>query len=103
MSGHYPILQGQTQEYNYARRNRRTSYPIAVPWDLVKDHEEQAQKNHSQTLTRLSERGGLSPKELWCIVHDVDFYAAFSRNMTEADAIEWLHTVSGVQWSEVSK
>jgi hypothetical protein len=56
--GYYPILQGQTDEAYEARRNG-TPYPRSVPWDLVKDHDKQAQSNHSQTLTRLAERGGV--------------------------------------------
>ena len=41
MAGRYPILSGQTDEAYEARRNH-TPYPRSVPWDLVKDHEEQA-------------------------------------------------------------
>jgi hypothetical protein len=67
-----------------------------VPWDLVKDHEEQAYSNHSQTLTRLAERGGLSPKELWCVVHDKRWHDPESRDMTEAKAIEWLRSLGDV-------
>ena len=97
---HYPILQGQTKEFHEARRIG-AAYPISVPWDLVKDHEKQAQSNHSQTLTRLSERGGLSPMELWCIVHDTEFYDAARAGMNGAKAIEWLRTVDGVEWKPV--
>jgi hypothetical protein len=95
MAGSYPILQGQTDEAYEARRNG-TPYPRSVPWDLVKDHENQAKRNHSQSLTHLAERGGLSPKELWCVVHDMRFREA--QDMTEAKAIEWLHTIEGVEW-----
>lgn len=35
--------------------------PQALRWDAL--NEEWAQRNHSQTLTRLAERGGLSPCE----------------------------------------
>jgi len=93
--GAYPILQGQTDEAYEARR-KGTPYPRSVPWDLVKDHESKAQSNHSQSLEHLAERGGLSPKELWCVVHDKKFYDV--RDMTEAKAIEWLRGVEGVEW-----
>ena len=96
MAGRYPILQGQTDEAYEARRNN-TSYPKSVLWTLVKDHQDQAQSNHSQSLERLAERGGLSPKELWCVVHDKKFYD--SRDMTETKAIEWLRNLDGVEWS----
>ena len=91
----YPILQGQTDEAYAAQRNG-TPYPRSVPWDLVKDHEKQAQHNHGQTLRRLAERGGLSPRELWSVVHDKDYYD--DRTMTEAKAIEWLRSIEGVEW-----
>lgn len=91
----YPVLQGQTEEAHEARRIG-APYPVSVPYDLVKDHEKQAQLNHSQSLSRLAERGGLSPKELWCVVHDTWFYDA--REMTEAKAIDWLRSLEGVEW-----
>ena len=98
MAGSYPILQGQTDEAYEARR-KHTPYPRSVPWDLVKDHDDQAQTNHSQTLEHLASRGGLSPMELWCVVHDTRFYdAKRNQGMTEAKAIEWLRGIEGVEW-----
>jgi len=44
--------------------------PRNVPWSLVEPHENQARRNHSQTLTRLAERGGLSPQELIAVLTD---------------------------------
>lgn len=45
--------------------------PRLVPWEFVKPHERQAQGNHGgQTLARLSERGGLSVRELLVVVRD---------------------------------
>lgn len=41
---------------------------MSVPWAMLTPHEEQARKNHGQTLERLAERRGLSPSEiLWII------------------------------------
>ena len=40
----------------------------AVPWAIISAHEEQAQRNHSQTLNRLAERGGLIPSEAVAII-----------------------------------
>jgi hypothetical protein len=93
--GYYPVLFGQTDEFYEARRNRQP-YPRGVPWSLVGSHERQAQKNHSQSLERLSQRGGLSPLELWCVVNDKHWHE--KGDMTETKAIEWLHTVDGVDW-----
>jgi hypothetical protein len=35
----------------------------SVPWSLLAPHERQAYSNHSQTLARLAERGGLGVSE----------------------------------------
>ena len=37
---------------------------------MIAPHEAQAMKNHSQTLTRLAERGGLSPSEAIFVLSD---------------------------------
>ena len=40
----------------------------SVPWSMVAPCERQALTNHSQTLERLAERGGLSPAELLAVL-----------------------------------
>jgi hypothetical protein len=35
----------------------------SIPWTMIAPYEDQAQRNHSQSLERLAERGGLSPFE----------------------------------------
>jgi hypothetical protein len=40
------------------------------PAKLIEPFDERAQINHSQTLKRLAERGGLSPQELVAIILD---------------------------------
>lgn len=60
----------------------------AVPWELVAPHEEQARSNHDQSLRRLHERGGLSPRELWAVVHGKRWREA----PDEATARAWLET-----------
>lgn len=44
--------------------------PTEVPYHIVELHEEQAQKNHKQTVERLAERGGLDPAELLAVISD---------------------------------
>ena len=41
-----------------------------IPWALISGHEDQAQTNHGQSLTRLAERGGLGPSEAVVIIQD---------------------------------
>lgn len=40
----------------------------SVPWAFLEPHEAQALRNHSQSLKRLAERGGLAPCEAIDIV-----------------------------------
>jgi len=53
-------------------------YPIqdgpSVPWIVMLAHESQSQKNHSQSVTRIAERGGYGAAEAWCIVNDIGFF-----------------------------
>jgi hypothetical protein len=47
--------------------DQQRMFPIqggpAIPWSVIAPHERQAHYNHSQTLTRLAERGGLDASE----------------------------------------
>ena len=49
---------------------KRLGCPRSVPWSLLAPHEEQALRNHDQTLQRLAERGGLCPKEMVAVLTD---------------------------------
>jgi hypothetical protein len=40
---------------------------------MLAPHEEQARRNHSQTLQRLAERGGLGPNEMLAVMDGVDW------------------------------
>ncbi|CAE6712899.1 hypothetical protein R75461_01142 [Paraburkholderia nemoris] len=51
-------------------REQHFSSPLVVSFDLVKRHEKQAMTNHSQTIERLAERGGLSWFELLMVMTD---------------------------------
>jgi hypothetical protein len=65
-------------------RKYRDRCPVAVPFALVQEHEQQARNNHWQTVQRLSERGGLAPCELLAVLEDrehsrMDHQEAISR------------------------
>lgn len=47
----------------------RARWPRSVPWSFAETFREQAEYNHSQTLERLNERGGLAPDEMWLAAH----------------------------------
>jgi hypothetical protein len=44
--------------------------PSSVPWDFVAPFEAGAQRNHSQSLARLAQRGGLSVSELLAVIEN---------------------------------
>ena len=44
--------------------------PKSVPWQMLAPHEDQAVSNHSQSLNRLAQRGGLSPCEMLAVLED---------------------------------
>ena len=52
----FPIMKNKGKEY--------------IPYDVIKPHEDQALKNHGQTLDRLAERGGLSWSEAYAVLTD---------------------------------
>jgi len=80
--------------------NRDQEYPASVTWRFVEPFAAQAERNHSQSLTRLAERGGLSPMELWCIAHSMKLREGFAACGGDLKAIEWLKTADGaaVDW-----
>lgn len=47
-----------------------SSENYSIPWGLIAPHEEQALKNHGQTLERLAQRHGLSFCEAVAIIED---------------------------------
>lgn len=76
--------QGSEQQFNILNYDKLHS----IPWRLVEPHRAQAVRNHGQTLERLHERGGLSPVELWHVVHGSDWK---SNSITKESAYQWLH------------
>lgn len=68
----FPIMLGYKPDVVIAsvRAAHGTSVVIALPWSMLASHENQAVKNHSQTLARLAERGGLSACEACAVLED---------------------------------
>jgi len=44
-------------------------WPRNVPWGFVAPYDDQAKRNHSQSLETLNRRGGLAPQELLAVIH----------------------------------
>jgi hypothetical protein len=91
----FPIL----GEHNRVERGQE--YPASVSWRFVQPFAKRAAHNHSQSLKRLAERGGLSARELWCIAHGMGLREGFAACKTDAEAIAWLKddgTGAAVDW-----
>lgn len=58
--------------------------PKSIPWSAIEPHREQAMKNHSQTLERLAERGGLGLDELYAVMHSLTYRAVRDASGVEA-------------------
>jgi hypothetical protein len=52
------------------QREARDMAPRTVPWSLLAPHEEQALRNHDQSLDVLARRGGLAPAEMVAVLED---------------------------------
>jgi hypothetical protein len=61
----FPVL------FQYFERKERPDCPRTVPWAMLAPHEAMAQSNHSQTLERLAERGGLGPSEIIAVLDGI--------------------------------
>lgn len=55
-----------------------------IPWAMIAPHEDQAQRNHGQSLERLAQRGGLGASEAINILEGRRFGSAKPRIENEA-------------------
>jgi hypothetical protein len=70
MSTPFPIQPFRDYSHPIEGRKKVKNEPLSIPWELIAPHEAQAQRNHSQTLKRLAERGGLSACEAVAVLED---------------------------------
>ena len=77
------------------RREGVAPHRLSIPWAMIAPHERQALRNHDQTLKRLAERGGLSPREAVCVLEGRSLRDLFrmteteGRERLEAHVSEW--------------
>lgn len=72
MSGEFPILFHWRRDE--AAKERALGCPASISWALIAPHERQALRNHSQSLKRLAERGGLSACEAVAVLEDREWH-----------------------------
>lgn len=80
----FPVLNQQD-----CRPQLRKTMPRSIPWAFAETFREQAYENHSQTLERLAERGGLSPEEIWMAANAKSL--RMWREVDEQASIDWLY------------
>lgn len=66
----------------------------SIPMHLLKPYERQAVRNHSQSLQRLAERGGMSPCEILGIIRGINWGQLKLRPDDEAELIKWVERQS---------
>ena len=78
----------------HLNQNLRDKCPPSVDFRTVEPYEAQAQRNHGQTLQRLSDRGGLSPEELIAVMEGRSYFDLLeslrSKRMTDEYAVDRL-------------
>src|SRR5688572_9553603 len=79
---------------------RSSTISMTIPWEMIAPYEGMAMRLHSQTLKRLAERGGLSPREALCILDQTPWFQSPWKDKMERDAVEELqHRVD--RWMEL--
>ncbi|MBZ9939193.1 hypothetical protein LB518_23045 [Mesorhizobium sp. BR1-1-16] len=69
----FPILVSSYRMDDEVRELRKaggTAIVVQIPLAMIAPHEKQAMRNHSQTLKRLAERGGLGADEAVAVLED---------------------------------
>lgn len=80
---------------------RTADCPAFVPWPLVQAHAMQCMHNHSQTVQRLHERGGLAPDELVAVLNDRK-WVLMSDTKAIAELKELVDKWQAEKWSELT-
>jgi hypothetical protein len=81
---HFPVL------LTPADWKRYPDCPASIPWNLIALHEEQALRNHRQSLADLARRGGLSPLEMKAVLEGRRYGPPADRAAEMAAAVEYL-------------
>lgn len=66
----------------------------SIPMALLQPYEEQTLRNHSQSLQRLAERGGMDPCEILGIVQGLRWSQLKPHPDDEANLIAWVASKS---------
>lgn len=69
----FPILfqfHRMDEVFRVIRQHGSPSICIQIPYAMIEAHEDQAIKNHSQSIKRLAQRGGLSTTEALAVLED---------------------------------
>lgn len=66
---------------------------VSIPWTVIAPHEARALANHSQTLRRLAQRGGLSPAEAVAVLEDRE-WSPMPKEVAEARLDELIAKVA---------
>lgn len=86
---------GKDSDVERARARGVPYVVVCLPWEMIEPHEKQALKNHSQTLERLAQRGGLCASEAVAVLegkgwHEIDSNSARANEKLARLIAEWV-------------
>lgn len=82
----FPIMRPGRLRDEQMLKSSGVSVLLAIPWEMLTPHENQARKNHRQNLQTLASRCGLSACEAVAVLEDRPW-----RQMEHIDAYRRLH------------
>ncbi len=68
-------------------RNRFPDAPGFIRWSVIEHHEACAQRNHSQSLDRLAQRGGLDPTEALAVMTNQGVFDLLRQKMPDDEVV----------------
>jgi len=80
----FPVL----RPFSHTRKGENC--PKWIDWAKIAPFERQVIRNHSQSLEKLAQRGGLSPTEIYAAMNGLTLTAMNNGEYTDADCVEWI-------------
>lgn len=68
-------------------RNHFPDAPGFIPWSIIEQHEACAQRNHSQSLNRLAQRGGLDPTEALAVMTNQNVFDLLKQKLPDDEVV----------------
>jgi hypothetical protein len=95
----FPIL------LDHIQRKLNRDLPTQVPWEMLEPFEDNAKRNHDQSLEVLASRGGLGPTEIIAIIEGRGFSWIMAQPKDEVECwkkvVEYIRQHEGIVATEI--